>query len=79
MPELVVFGRPGCHLCEIACEELEPHCRAAGVTLRMVDVDTRADWREAYGLRIPVICGDGEELSAWPLDRERVLGWLRER
>jgi hypothetical protein len=79
MPELVVYGRPGCHLCELAIEELEPHCRAAGVALRVVDVDGNERWREAYGLRIPVVCADGQELSGWPLDRPRILGWLRER
>jgi hypothetical protein len=56
-----------------------PLCRAAGVALRSVDVDERAEWREAYGLRIPVIWAGGEELSGWPLDRARILGWLRER
>lgn len=77
MADLTVFSRPGCHLCELAVEELEPLCRAAGVALRVLDVDESAEWRDAYGLRIPVVCGGTEELSGWPLDRARVADWLR--
>lgn len=76
MRELVLYGRPGCHLCEEALEEVEPLCRAYRVALRVEDVDADPAWRERYGLRIPVLCGDGVELSGWPLDRVRVQAWL---
>jgi thioredoxin reductase (NADPH) len=73
---LTVFSRPGCHLCEEAIEQVEPLCRAASVTMQVVNVDERADWRSRYGARIPVICAGDEELSAWPLDRARIEAWL---
>jgi len=76
MRELVLFSRPGCHLCELALEELEPLCRAAGVALRVRDVDGDPALAERYGLRIPVLCAGDTELTAWPLDRARVLAWL---
>jgi thioredoxin reductase (NADPH) len=77
MREITVFGRPGCHLCEQAVEEIEPLCRAAGVALRVADVDADPALRERYGPRIPVVCGDGREICAWPLDRPRIREWLR--
>jgi hypothetical protein len=60
----------------LVVEELAPMCRAAGASLRVLNVDTNPEWQRRYGLRIPVVCGDGEELSDWPLDRMRVAGWL---
>lgn len=71
-----MLSRPGCHLCEQVVAEVEPLCHAAGATLRVLDVDSRADWREAYGLRIPVLLGAGRELAAWPVDLDRVARWL---
>lgn len=75
--ELTVFSREGCHLCELLIEEVEPMCRAAGVALRVHDVDANPAWRECYGTRVPVICADGMELSAGILDHQRVTAWLR--
>jgi hypothetical protein len=77
MREIEVFSRQGCHLCELLIEELEPLCRAHAVRLRVHDVDDDERWRQAYGLRVPVVCAGGEELSGWPFERERVLAWLR--
>jgi len=76
MRELIVYSRPGCHLCELLLEQLEPMCRSAGVRLDVQDVDTREEWRRLYGERIPVVCAGEEELSAWPFDRDRVSRWL---
>ena len=77
MRNLTIYSRPGCHLCEHAIEQVEPMCHSAGVALRVVDVDADDAWREQYGLRIPVICGSGQELSAGPLDLGRIARWLQ--
>lgn len=67
IPELTVFSRQGCHLCEVLVEELLPRVRGRA-TVRVVDVDTRDDWREAYGLRVPVVELDGKCLCQFALD-----------
>ncbi|MCC7258028.1 MAG: glutaredoxin family protein [Gammaproteobacteria bacterium] len=77
MKELVLLGRPDCHLCDRLLADIEPLCRAAGATLRVHDVDSRPDWRAAYGLRIPVVLGDGQMIGAWPVDLEAIARWLR--
>jgi len=74
---VTVFSRPGCHLCELMADELEPLCRAVGLTLRVLDVDTNPAWRDRYGLRIPVACVGGEELTGWPMNREHAMQALR--
>ena len=42
----------------------------AGV--EVVDIDSREDWRSAYGTRIPVLEFDGEFVCEYRLDREKV-------
>lgn len=68
MLDLVVYSRRGCHLCEIMLEELIPLCRDRA-TIRVLDIDSREDWRQAYGSRVPVLCSDGREISVSHLDR----------
>ena len=76
LPEIIVYSRRGCHLCELLLEQLEPLVRArARITVR--DVDDRPDWREAYGKRVPVVCGGAEEICHYHLDRTAVLTHLK--
>ena len=75
LPVITVFSRPGCHLCEELVEALLPMVRGR-LAVDVQDVDQQPEWQSRYGLRIPVVCYDGEELSEFTLDRaaiERVL------
>jgi hypothetical protein len=69
--EFVVYSRRGCHLCEEMLEQLEPLCRGRG-TLLVRDVDTSPEWTDAYGLHVPVLVVDGEEICRYQLDRPAV-------
>jgi hypothetical protein len=73
--DFVVYSRRGCHLCELLLEELVPLCRGRA-TIRVLDVDSREDWRRAYGDRIPVLCSGDQEVSVAHLDRDAVLALL---
>ena len=76
LKELVVFSRPGCHLCEEVIGLLEPMCRSRGVSLRVADVDLKLEWRDRFGDRIPVVCAGDRELSGYPLENSRIVDWL---
>jgi hypothetical protein len=71
MRALILYSRPGCHLCEDVAAQLEPllHGRA---TLEVVDVDSSIALERRYGLRIPVLVDGEVELSGYPLDLEHV-------
>lgn len=75
MLEFVVYSRQGCHLCELLIEELVPLCRGRAA-IRVREVDERPEWREAFGLRIPVLCHGDRELCSTRLDRDAVLALL---
>ncbi|ERN40737.1 glutaredoxin [Rubidibacter lacunae KORDI 51-2] len=68
--KLILYSKPGCHLCEGLQEKLE---RLAGVgdldfELEMRDITTRAEWFEVYQYEIPVLCCDREGIEH-PLPR----------
>jgi thioredoxin reductase (NADPH) len=56
-------------------EELVPLCRGRA-TLRVLDVDTRKEWQEAFGDRVPVLCLGDRELSVAQLDRKALMAAL---
>ncbi len=68
---LVLFGRPGCHLCDDARAVLE----RIGEPFDEVDIETDDALHAAYLERIPVVALDGEELFDFFVD-EPVLRQL---
>jgi glutaredoxin len=62
VPEVVLYGRPGCHLCEDARELLERVRAELPFTLVERDIERDDALLRAYLERIPVIALDGEEL-----------------
>lgn len=74
---LLLYGRHACHLCDVMQAELENCLRGSDVGLELRDVDARAEWRQSYGLRVPVLMSQqGELLAEFHLDQERLLNWL---
>ncbi len=66
MEPFIVYSRRGCHLCEVMVEQLLDLVRGR-VEIDVRDVDTRDDWHEAYGLRVPVLVWNGRELCEFEL------------
>ncbi|MFM7035635.1 MAG: glutaredoxin family protein, partial [Planctomycetia bacterium] len=54
----VLFTRRGCHLCEQAEDLLACH----GVKAVCVDVDASPEHSARYGLRVPVLQIDGQDV-----------------
>ena len=66
MSRLVLYGRPGCHLCDDARAVLE----RIGATFEEVDIEGDDALHRAYLERIPVVALDGEELYDFFIDEE---------
>ena len=75
MPTLMIYSRQGCHLCELLIEELAPMIRGRLAT-EVCDIDTRAEWRRQYGVRVPVVEYEGSLVSEYPLDRTAIADLL---
>jgi hypothetical protein len=54
--DLILYSKPGCHLCEGLLEKLEVIATTRGdVTIETRDITTRDDWFAAYEYEIPVL------------------------
>ena len=53
--QLILYSKPGCHLCEGLQSKLE-QVRQIDFELEIRDITTREDWFSAYEYEIPVLC-----------------------
>jgi hypothetical protein len=69
MSEVVVtlLGRPGCHLCDAAREQI---LGFDGIELREIDIESDDRLFAAMLERIPVVEVDGREVSELEFDRD---------
>ena len=71
MSSLLLYGRPGCHLCDDARAVIQ----RVGAPFAEIDITTDDALHAAYLERIPVVVLDGVELFQYFVDE----GALRER
>ena len=71
-PVIEVFSRPGCHLCEVLLDELQPLVRGV-LEVAVRNIDGRDDWRTAYGELIPVVVFEGREVCRYRLDQDAII------
>jgi glutaredoxin len=70
MATVVVYSRPGCHLCEEAIAQIVAlHGKGYRFELHEVDVESHDLLLRRYLERIPVVEVDGAEVSELVLDR----------
>ena len=72
MTEVVLYGRPGCHLCDEARELLLEIRERHPFTLVERDIESDDDLFRRYLERIPVIEIDGEERFELDFDHQAV-------
>ena len=72
---LVLYSRPGCHLCDDARAVLQ----RIGHPFEEVDIDSDDELLRRYLERIPVVALDGEELSDYFVDEGALRGRLAAR
>jgi len=67
--DVVLYGKPGCHLCEDAKAEIEATRRERDFNLTEVDISLDPVLHNRYGERIPVIEVNGQEAFELGVDR----------
>ena len=67
---VTLYTRTGCHLCEEAERVLRAEQAATPFRLELVDIDHDPELVRRYGVRVPVVAVDGEELFEYevPVD-----------
>jgi glutaredoxin len=70
MRTVVLYGRPGCHLCDDAREALLRLRADRPFRLEEVDIEQSEELLRRYLERIPVVCVDGQEVCELFVDEE---------
>jgi glutaredoxin len=76
MRRVVLYGRPGCHLCDDARATLARVQAAAPFALEEVDITGDDELHRRYLERIPVVTLDGEELFEFFVDEDALRARL---
>jgi glutaredoxin len=77
MATVVVYSRPGCHLCEEAISQIVAlHEQGYRFELHEVDIESHDLLLRRYLERIPVVEIEGAEVSELVLDRDAVTAKL---
>lgn len=77
-PELTLYLRRWCHLCDELLDALQPLLDGRNVTVREVDIDEHPEFEALYGEHVPVLCAGGRELCRHRLDAGAVSAYLLE-
>jgi len=77
LPDLVLYVREGCHLCDQFLVDLSVDLGPAVEQLAVVDVDRDEELASRFGLRVPVLELGGEVLCEGFYDGAEVRRALR--
>ena len=71
MTVVTVFGRHGCHLCDIATSVLESMQDELNFDIEKIYIDGNIELEKLYGEQIPVIHIDGKHHDFFKVSPER--------
>ena len=72
MPRLVIYSKPGCHLCDEMKAVVQRVSARIPLALEVVDISGNPDLESKYALEIPVLLIDGRKAAKYRID-ERAL------
>jgi glutaredoxin len=76
---VVVYTRQGCHLCEVAEQQVAEVCATTGDSWVRVDIDDDPDLRTRFTEQVPVTFVDGSQHDFWRVDPGRLQKALARR
>jgi glutaredoxin len=75
-PRVVLYSKPGCHLCDDARAVVEAVCAELGESYDEVDITGSDDLVRRFGEEIPVTFVDGRQHDFWRVDETRLRAAL---
>jgi len=71
MTVVTVFSRHGCHLCDVAMNQLESMKNELNFEIEKIFIDGDSELEKLYGEQVPVIHIDGAHHDFFKVDPER--------
>ena len=79
MTSLIMYSRPGCHLCDEMKAVVRRVTREMSVSFSEVDISTDPVLEEQYGLEIPVLMVNGKKAAKYRVRDDDLIAILRGR
>ena len=73
---VVVLTRQGCHLCDVAIDQVAAVCAETGEAYALLDVDSDPELQRRYTDQVPVTFVDGAQHDFWRIDPDRLKAAL---
>jgi len=71
MKTVTIYSRTGCHLCEVAINQIESVKSKITFNLEIKLIDDNPELEKAYGEQVPVILIDQQPHDYWRVDVDR--------
>jgi glutaredoxin len=71
MKTVTIYSRTGCHLCEVAINQIESVKSKITFDLEIKLIDDNPELEKAYGEQVPVILIDQQPHDYWRVDIDR--------
>jgi glutaredoxin len=78
-PQVILYSRKGCHLCEVVKESLAKLSRRTQFTLQEIDVDSDLNLRRQFTDEVPVVFINGQKAFKYRMDEKEFLKKLEAR
>lgn len=78
-PEVILYSRQGCHLCDVVKASLRKLQRRADFQWREVDIDTDPDLLQQFNEEVPVVFIAGRKAFKYTMGENEFLQRLRAR
>lgn len=75
-PRVLLVGKPGCHLCDVARPVVAAVCTELGVAWTEASILDDPRLADLYWEQIPVTIVDGRVLDIWQVDATRLRAAL---
>lgn len=75
-PRVLIYTRPGCHLCDDARAVVAAVCAELGEEFGEVSIDDDPALQERFGEEIPVTFVDGRQHDFWRVSADRLRAAL---
>jgi hypothetical protein len=79
MIPVVIYSRPGCHLCDEMKVVVERVARHVPMALTEIDISTDPALESRYGTEIPVLMIEGRKVAKYRVTEETLVKILADR
>ena len=79
LARLILYSRPGCHLCEEMKAVIERIGQELPLALDEIDISVDPDLERRYGDQIPVLVVDGRRVAKYRISEQDLRRSLRAR